>query len=144
MRFSTLIKGSIVLACTAVLASCSSAEAPAPSQAPGTSPAATVAAAPAPSSAELVADGEILYESSCSACHGEDAMGVEGLGKDLVNSEFTQGISDSELLTFVKIGRGSGDPLNTTGIDMPAKGGNPALSDNDMKAIIAFMRSIEQ
>jgi disulfide bond formation protein DsbB len=88
--------------------------------------------------------GNRAYQSSCLACHGIDATGIPGLGKTLVESTFVQGLSDDELVTFIKNGRSSGDPLNTTGIDMPAKGGNSTLSDADIRAIIAWLRSIQE
>jgi disulfide bond formation protein DsbB len=47
-------------------------------------------------------------------------------------------------MAFIKTGRPASDPLNTTGVDMPPKGGNPALSDQDLADIIAFIRSIHQ
>ncbi|MBZ0300014.1 MAG: cytochrome c, partial [Anaerolineae bacterium] len=78
----------------------------------------------------------------CAACHGPDARGLPNLGKDLVESEFVAGLSDEELLTFIKTGRPIWDPLNTTGIDMPVKGGNPAMTDEDILAIIAYVRSL--
>lgn len=92
--------------------------------------------------AEFIASGAKLFTRSCAACHGPDARGAKGLGKDLVNSEFTAKLTDDEFLAFVKKGRNPGDPLNTTGVDMPPKGGNPALSDDDLLDIIAYLRSI--
>jgi disulfide bond formation protein DsbB len=89
----------------------------------------------------LVAQGETLFVQ-CAACHGPDARGITNLGKDLVESEFVAGHSDQELLDFIKIGRPIWDPENTTGIDMPPKGGNPALSDEDILAILAYVRSL--
>lgn len=89
----------------------------------------------------LVAKGEQLF-MTCSACHGADALGLPNLGKNLVDSEFIHSLSDADLLTFVKTGRPIWDALNTTGIDMPPKGGNPAFSDDDILAIIAYIRSI--
>ncbi|HIE21030.1 MAG TPA: c-type cytochrome [Acidimicrobiia bacterium] len=77
------------------------------------------------------------------ACHGADATGIEGLGKDLTNSDFIRGMTDGELATFIKEGRPSSDPANTTGVDMPPKGGNPALSDQDLLDIAAFLRSLQ-
>lgn len=88
--------------------------------------------------------GEPLFQSTCSACHGPDAKGLPALGKDLTTSEFTQNSSDQELLDFVKVGRPVGDPENTQGIDMPPKGGNPALSDEDILNIIAYVRTLEE
>lgn len=87
--------------------------------------------------------GQTLYVQSCSACHGPEAEGVTGLGKNLVTSDFIHDQSDNDVLAFVKVGRPSGDPANTTGIDMPPKGGNPALTDGQILDIIAFLRSLE-
>jgi disulfide bond formation protein DsbB len=36
------------------------------------------------------------------------------------------------------------DPLNTTGIAMPPKGGNPALTDGQIVDIVAYLRSIQK
>ena len=88
--------------------------------------------------------GESLYQGTCSACHGPDAKGLPALGKDLTTSEFAQNSSDQELLDFVKVGRPVDHPENTQGIDMPPKGGNPALSDEDILNIIAYLRTLEE
>jgi mono/diheme cytochrome c family protein len=107
---------------------------------------AVVEAAPAVHEASLGdADrGQQLYASTCSACHGPNGEGVQGLGKDMRHSEFIAGLSDEELLAFLKVGRDMSDPLNTTGVAMPPKGGNPALNDEQLTDIIAFMRSIHE
>jgi disulfide bond formation protein DsbB len=89
----------------------------------------------------LVAQGQQSF-MLCSACHGPDARGLPNLGKDLVASEFVAGLTDEALLEFIKTGRPLWDPLNTTGIDMPPKGGNPALKDEEIFAIIAYLRSL--
>ncbi len=88
-------------------------------------------------------DGQMVYTAICSACHGMDARGIENLGKDLIDSEFVDGLSDDELLTFIKLGRPIWDAENTTGIDMPPKGGNPALTDDQILAVIAYIRTLE-
>lgn len=88
--------------------------------------------------------GHDVFIASCSACHGQDAMGMEGLGKPLVGSAFVQSKSNAELVTFVKAGRPVWDAANTTGVDMPPKGGNPALSDEDLSKIIAYIRSLQR
>jgi mono/diheme cytochrome c family protein len=92
---------------------------------------------------ELIAHGETLYVSTCSACHGADATGIEGLGKNLVESEFVHSLTDEELQEFVITGRPIWDANNTTGVDMPPRGGNPALTNDDILAIIAYIRSFE-
>ena len=90
------------------------------------------------------AAGDGKFQATCSPCHGADAKGLPNLGKDMTVSEFIIDSSDAELLAFIKTGRPPGDPANTTGVDMPPKGGNPALSDQDLADIIAFMRTLEE
>jgi disulfide bond formation protein DsbB len=90
------------------------------------------------------AKGKTVFEGTCSSCHGPDAKGLPGLGKDLTTSEWVSTQTDAQLLKFVKTGRPAADKLNTTGIDMPPKGGNPALTDADIENVIAFVRSIHQ
>ncbi len=93
--------------------------------------------------AEYIAHGGTLFATSCTACHGKDARGVPGQGKDLVTSAFCRGLDDDALLAFLKKGRSPNDPLNTTKVDMPPKGGNPALSDDDLLDIICYLRSLQ-
>lgn len=107
--------------------------------------AAPVAAAPVVQTAAGDAEqGKALYATTCAACHGPNAEGVKGLGKDMTTSPFIADLSDADLLTFIKMGRGVDDPLNTTGVAMPPKGGNPAISDEQLTHIISFMRSIHK
>jgi len=86
--------------------------------------------------------GLTVFNGSCVACHGPGGVGVTGLGKPLTTSTFAAGLSDAELLAFLDLGRAAGDPLNTTGILMPRRGGNPALTDADLMDVIAFVRTI--
>jgi cytochrome c len=88
--------------------------------------------------------GEELFNQTCIACHGPGGIGIENLGKDMTTSEFISSQSDSELLDFIKVGRPIGDPANTTGVDMPPKGGNPAFSDSDLADIIAYIRTLQK
>ena len=89
------------------------------------------------------AAGETLYNTSCVACHGPAGAGVEGLGATLASSEFISGQSDEELVAFIIEGRPASHPDNVTGIDMPPKGGNPALSDGDILNIVAYLRTLQ-
>jgi disulfide bond formation protein DsbB len=98
----------------------------------------------ASSSSEMIAQGKQWYEQTCSSCHGPDAKGLPNLGKALTTSEFVKSQTDEGLLEFVKKGRPASDPANTTGVDMPPKGGNPALTDDQIRAIIAYIRSLQQ
>ena len=89
------------------------------------------------------AAGDAVFQSTCATCHGPDAMGIEGLGKTLIANAWVQDHSDDELVDFLAIGRPAGDPLNTTGVDMPPKGGNPALNDDDLLDVVAFLRTLQ-
>ncbi len=95
-------------------------------------------------SPEMIAEGDALFQQTCSACHGTDAKCKPGLGKNLTISEFVKSSTDAELLTYVIEGRTSDDPLNTTGVAMPPKGGFDSLTDDDINSIIAFVRSIQE
>ena len=46
------------------------------------------------------------------------------------------------MVTFLQVGRASDDPLNTTGIAMLPRGGNPSLTDDDLKDLVAYMRTL--
>lgn len=105
---------------------------------------------PAPGSAQKTSmakgdavKGKDYYMQSCTACHGPDAKGIQGLGKDLNNNEFIKTRSDEELLKYVLEGRMPDHPLNTTGVAMPPKGGNPALTEAQIVDIIAYMRTLQ-
>jgi disulfide bond formation protein DsbB len=90
------------------------------------------------------AKGKTKFDGTCSACHGTDAKGVTGLGKDLTTSAHTKGLSNADFVLFLTKGRPANDPLNTTKVDMPPKGGNPALSDQDLADIVAYVRSLQR
>jgi len=91
---------------------------------------------------EAVDKGRTKFIGTCASCHGQDAKGIPKQGKDLTNNAFVKSKSDDDLLYFLKIGRPAGDPDNTQGVDMPPRGGNPALQDADLKNIIAYLRTL--
>lgn len=93
-------------------------------------------------SAAQLAEGKKLFMQTCFACHGAEGKGMPGLGKDMTTSEFIRGNTDDEMLAFLKTGRRADHPLNTTKVDMPPKGGNPALTEDQLRSIIAHVRSL--
>jgi mono/diheme cytochrome c family protein len=84
--------------------------------------------------------GEGLYRSNCASCHGLDLQGVIGIGKSLIGSEFVASQTDAELQAFIIEGRRVWDTANTTGVEMPARGGNPALSGEQIRLIVEYIR----
>jgi len=88
--------------------------------------------------------GKTKFEGTCASCHGLDAKGLPNLGKDLTTSDFSKDLSDKDLIAFVMKGRSTSDPANTTGVDMPARGGNPALTETDLYDIVAYLRTLEK
>lgn len=126
-----------ILAMSLALVACGGGGGSAPSAPP---------AAPAEPTAEVhtgdAAAGKTLFDSVCIACHGPGGEGITGLGKPFTTSEFLLTVSDQQLLDFIKTGRPSTDPANTTGVDMPPKGGNPALTDAQLMDIIAYVRTL--
>lgn len=111
---------------------------------PAPDPSTPVAQAAAPAAAAPSADhGRQLFTSTCTGCHGAMGQGVPHLGKDLQTSKFVAGLSDSQLVDFISQGRPTSDPLNTTHVAMPPKGGNPALSSQDITDIVAYLRELQ-
>ena len=95
-------------------------------------------------SPETIALGSKHFQATCATCHGKDANGLPKQGKSLLMNPYIIEKSDDELVLFIKTGRPAGDTLNTTGVDMPPKGGNPALGDDDVKAIVAYLRTLQK
>ena len=100
----------------------------------------------APSGGEDVggaAHGQELFKGTCAACHGQNAEGIDGLGTDMHNNEFIQSQSNADLIVFLAVGRSTTDPDNTTGVDMPAKGGNSSLTETDLADIVDYLRTLQ-
>jgi disulfide bond formation protein DsbB len=138
-----LLLGAVVLVGGAYLAIRDRSPQP-PAEAPAPAPAKAPAPAEAaePGTPVTAPDGKALFSVTCTACHGPEARGLPGLGKDMTTSEFIASKSDAELVEFIKRGRTPDDPLNTTGVPMPPMGANPALTDTDLLAIVQFIRSL--
>ena len=98
-----------------------------------------VTSAPDPAAVKA---GKIVFMGVCATCHSVKAIGIQGLGKPLIGSMFFNSHTDDELLKFVQTGRPVTDPLNTTGIPMPARGGRLTLTDTDLTNVIAYIRSL--
>lgn len=86
--------------------------------------------------------GERIFSSVCTACHGFNGGGIAGLGPSFIGNEFVNTHSNLELLEFIKVGRAVTDPANKSGVAMPPRGGNPSLTDEDLAAVIVYLRSL--
>lgn len=87
------------------------------------------------------AAGQQLFTEACAACHGQNAEGVANLGNTLVANDFVRSLNDTELLQFIREGRGLESPENSTGLVMPPSGGRPDLSDAQLNDVIEFLRA---
>lgn len=88
------------------------------------------------------AEGQILYNINCSGCHGLQGEGVFGIAVPLSPSEFVTNHTDMELLEFIRVGRTADHPDSLIGRPMPPSGGNPALTDSEILAIISHIRTL--
>lgn len=87
--------------------------------------------------------GELLATNTCSACHGSSFEGIPGLGPSLHSNPFVQSLTDEALAVLLALGRPASHPDNTTGVDMPPRGGNPSLGNNDLADISAFLWTLQ-
>ncbi|MBI5650154.1 MAG: cytochrome c [Chloroflexi bacterium] len=88
--------------------------------------------------------GKNKYAETCVSCHGMSGRVSPGAGKDLATSAFIKGLSDADLVLFLTRGRGVNDPLNTFKSEMPARGGDSALTDQDLADIVAYVRTLQK
>jgi len=85
--------------------------------------------------------GMKIYEANCSACHGSDGTGAFAGVPDLTQvTGFKRGAdSDADLFQHLKhVEKGLKTPGST--LAMPANGGNPDLTDEDIKEVLKYMR----
>lgn len=81
--------------------------------------------------------GANIYQQTCVACHGANGKGALPGVTDFTAPDGPLRKSDQELFQSILNGfQSPGSPLA-----MPAKGGNPNLSDIDIIAVIAHLRT---
>jgi len=80
---------------------------------------------------------QALYEGTCMACHGEDGTGGMMSSIDLTTNKNLATMNEKKLVERIR--RGIETPGSS--LSMPPKGGNPDLSDNDLTAIVRYMRA---
>jgi cytochrome c5 len=101
---------------------------PAPAQAKPAAPAAEPAAQAASAPVADLVHGQQIYRQACAFCHDKGVAGAPKTGDTTSwGPRLAQGMD--ALYTASLRGKGA----------MPAKGGNPALSDGDVKAAVDYM-----
>ena len=75
----------------------------------------------------LAADGQVVYTANCGGCHNllKPKLGDKEAWDPLIKQ------GEDVLVAAVIKGKGA----------MPARGGKPALSDDDIKAAVEYMES---
>ncbi|WP_186408637.1 c-type cytochrome [Candidatus Accumulibacter aalborgensis] len=82
------------------------------------------------------ATGESTYQSSCVACHGADGGGVLPGVPDFTATDGPLAVADEVLVKRIAEGfQSPGSPMA-----MPPRGGNPGLRDEDIRAVVRYMR----
>jgi mono/diheme cytochrome c family protein len=82
----------------------------------------------------VAADAAAIWSQQCASCHGKDGSGNTAMGKKLGVKDYSkeQGFSDAEATNIIKNGKGK----------MKAYKGK--LSDADVKALVAYVRSLKK
>ena len=88
------------------------------------------------------ADGKALYEKECAKCHGTDGKGDTRMGKRLGAKDYTDAKVQEQLkdeAAYKAIKEGLKDK-NGTELMKPTEG----VTDEDIKALVAYMRSFKK
>jgi cytochrome c6 len=80
------------------------------------------------------ADAAATWAQNCASCHGKDGSGNTMMGKKLAVKDYTkeQSFSDAEATNVIKNGKGK------------MKAYKDKLSDADVKALVAYVRSLKK
>ena len=89
-----------------------------------------------PASADA-ATGKAVYSQTCIACHGANGKGTIPGVTDFTAKDSPLLKSDAELVKNISEGFQSKGSF----MAMPAKGGNPALTEADIRTVLAYLRA---
>ena len=94
------------------------------------------------SAVSAFADGKATYDSNCAKCHGADGKGQTKMGqklgiKDYTDPKVQEALTDDAAIKAIKEGLKNKDGKT---LMKPAKG----LSDDDIKALVAYMRTFKK
>jgi cytochrome c553 len=87
------------------------------------------------------ADVKENWTKSCAKCHGEDGKGKTKMGeklgmKDYTDAKVQDGLKDAEMIKAIKDGVKDGDKTKMKGF--------PDLSDDEIKALVAHIRTFKK
>lgn len=84
----------------------------------------------------MLADGAATFKAKCAMCHGPDGAGQTTMGKNMklrdLRSADVQKATDADLTKIITDGKAK----------MPAYKGK--ISDPDIKAVVAFIRTLKK
>ena len=88
------------------------------------------------------ADAKAIFEEQCAKCHGADGKGQTKMGQKLGAKDYTDpkvqaDLKDDEAIKAVKEGLKNADGKT---LMKPAEG----LSDDDIKGLVAYIRSFKK
>ena len=138
--FLTLFATTSLLACSkredthALAAMQAVAPMPEPSPTPNSEPVAPAAASapadttPGPAARSDLAHGQQIYRQSCAFCHDKGVAGAPVIGDA---AAWSPRLAKGMDALYASALRGKGA--------MPAKGGNPALADDNVKAAVNYL-----
>jgi cytochrome c5 len=145
-----LLRGAPFLVAGIMLSACKTAGTSAAAPGPAASVSASgLPARPNPQAAagitpQMIARGDtVFHTSSCTECHGQRAKGTPH-GPDLTSGRFAQ--TNGSYAEIVKVIT-TGVPVDSIADPsfpepMPARGGTPALSDDQIRSLAAYIYSL--
>ena len=88
----------------------------------------------------FAADGKAVYSDNCAKCHGDDGKGATKMGtklgcKDYSDAAVQSAVSDDQAIKSVKEGLKKDDKT----LMKPSE-----LSDDDIKASVAYLRTLKK
>lgn len=89
------------------------------------------------STENMVAAGKGVFSQTCIVCHGANGKGAIPGVPSFADDDGPLSKTDEQL--YKNVMEGFQSPGSA--MAMPAKGGNPALTESDIKAVLAFIRA---
>jgi mono/diheme cytochrome c family protein len=88
------------------------------------------------------ADAKAIYEKDCAKCHGPDGKGDTKMGKkagakDYTDAKVQEAMKDDQMAKAIKGGVKDGDAVKM-------KGYADTLSDDEVKALVAYVRTLKK